>query len=74
MGLVRRHFRWLRDAKTAVSLLENVIATLLGVLGRSRDGCADLDEVFGAAGFARDRAARFVFILSVSVATGLRPW
>lgn len=29
MGLVRRHFRWLRDAKTAVSLLENVIATIL---------------------------------------------
>ncbi len=29
MGLVRRHFRWLRDAKTPVSLLENVIATIL---------------------------------------------
>jgi len=29
VGLVRRHFRWLRDAKTAVSLLENVTATIL---------------------------------------------
>ena len=29
MGLVRRHFRWLREAKTPVSLLENVIATIL---------------------------------------------
>ena len=29
MGLVRRHFRWLRDAKTAASLLENVTATIL---------------------------------------------
>ena len=29
MGLVRRHFRWLRDAKTAASLLENITATIL---------------------------------------------
>jgi uncharacterized protein YjbI with pentapeptide repeats len=29
MGLVRRHFRWLRESKTPVSWLENVIATLL---------------------------------------------
>jgi uncharacterized protein YjbI with pentapeptide repeats len=29
MGLVRRHFRWLRESKTPVSLMENVIATLL---------------------------------------------
>src|SRR6202158_3755799 len=29
MGLVRRHFRWLREAKTPVSMLENVIATVL---------------------------------------------
>src|SRR5882724_7557337 len=29
MGLVRRHFRWLRETKTPVSWLENAIATLL---------------------------------------------
>lgn len=29
MGLVRRHFRWLREVKTPVSLLENFFAVLL---------------------------------------------
>lgn len=71
MGLVRRHFRWLRDAKTAVSLLENVIATILAywvvpmVIALIWMRYLVRQDLRGTALHV------LFFVLSVSVATGL---
>lgn len=71
MGLVRRHFRWLRDAKTAVSLLENVIATILAywvvpaTIGLIWMRYLVRQDLRGSALHV------LFFVLSVSVATGL---
>jgi len=71
MGLVRRHFRWLRDAKTAVSMLENVIATILAywvvpiVIALIWMRYLVRQDLRGTALHV------LFFVLSVSVATGL---
>ena len=71
MGLVRRHFRWLRESKTPVSLMENVIATLLAYWAVPAT-CALLWMRYLVRQDLRGTSLHVLFFaLSVSVATGL---
>src|SRR5438477_1623291 len=71
MGLVRRHFRWLRETKTPVSWMENTIATLLAYWA------VPATIVFFWMRYLVRQDMRgtslhvLFFVLSVSVATGL---
>ena len=71
MGLVRRHFRWLRDAKTAVSLLENVIATLLAYWVVPATVALIWMRYLVRQDLRGTALHVLFFVLSVSVATGL---
>ncbi len=71
MGLVRRHFRWLRDAKTAVSLLENVIATVLAYWVVPVTIALIWMRYLVRQDLRGSALHVLFFVLSVSVATGL---
>jgi len=71
MGLVRRHFRWLRDAKTAVSLLENVIATILAYWVVPVTIALVWMRYLVRQDLRGSALHVLFFVLSVSVATGL---
>lgn len=71
MGLVRRHFRWLRDAKTAVSMLENVIATVLAYWVVPATIWLIWMRYLVRQDLRGSALHVLFFVLSVSVATGL---
>lgn len=71
MGLVRRHFRWLREAKTPVSLMENVIATLLAYWIVPATIALIWMRYLVRQDLRGSALHVLFFVLSVSVATGL---
>ncbi len=71
MGLVRRHFRWLRDAKTAASLLENVTATILAYWVVPVTIALIWMRYLVRQDLRGSALHVLFFVLSVSVATGL---
>ncbi len=71
MGLVRRHFRWLRETKTPVSWLENVIATLLAYWAVPATVALMWVRYLVRQDLRGTALHVFFFVLSVSVATGL---
>jgi uncharacterized protein YjbI with pentapeptide repeats len=71
MGLVRRHFRWLREAKTPVSLMENVIATILAYWVVPATIALIWMRYLVRQDLRGSALHVFFFALSVSVATGL---
>ena len=71
MGLVRRHFRWLRETKTPVSWLENAIATLLAYWAVPATIAALWMRYLVRQDMRGTALHVLFFVLSVSVATGL---
>jgi uncharacterized protein YjbI with pentapeptide repeats len=71
MGLVRRHFRWLRETKTPVSWLENAIATLLAYWAVPTTIAAFWMRYLVRQDMRGTSLHVLFFVLSVSVATGL---
>ena len=71
MGLVRRHFRWLRDAKTAVSVMENVISTILAYWVVPATVALIWMRYLVRQDLRGTALHVLFFVLSVSVATGL---
>jgi uncharacterized protein YjbI with pentapeptide repeats len=71
MGLVRRHFRWLRDTKTPVSWMENVIATLLAYWAVPATIALLWMRYLVRQDLRGTSLHVLFFVLSVSVATGL---
>jgi len=71
MGLVRRHFRWLRDAKTEASLLENVTATILAYWVVPVTIALIWMRYLVRQDLRGSALHVLFFVLSVSVATGL---
>jgi len=71
MGLVRRHFRWLRETKTPVSWLENVIATLLAYWAVPTTVAVLWMRYLVRQDLRGTSLHVLFFVLSVSVATGL---
>jgi uncharacterized protein YjbI with pentapeptide repeats len=71
MGLVRRHFRWLREAKTPVSLMENVIATMLAYWIVPTTIALIWMRYLVRQDLRGSALHVLFFVLSVSVATGL---
>jgi uncharacterized protein YjbI with pentapeptide repeats len=71
MGLVRRHFRWLRESKTPVSLMENVIATLLAYWAVPATVALLWMRYLVRQDLRGTSLHVLFFALSVSVATGL---
>src|SRR6266404_7261991 len=71
MGLVRRHFRWLRETKTPVSWLENTIATLLAYWAVPATIAAVWMRYLVRQDMRGTSLHILFFVLSVSVATGL---
>jgi uncharacterized protein YjbI with pentapeptide repeats len=71
MGLVRRHFRWLRETKTPVSWLENAIATLLAYWAVPATIVALWMRYLVRQDLRGTSLHVLFFVLSVSVATGL---
>jgi len=71
MGLVRRHFRWLREAKTPVSLLENVSATILAYWVVPTTIALIWMRYLVRQDLRGSALHVLFFVLSVSVATGL---
>jgi uncharacterized protein YjbI with pentapeptide repeats len=71
MGLVRRHFRWLRETKTPVSWLENAIATLLAYWAVPATIAIFWMRYLVRQDMRGTSLHVLFFVLSVSVATGL---
>src|SRR6266404_5981452 len=71
LGLVRRHFRWLRETKTPVSWLENAIATLLAYWAVPATIAAVWMRYLVRQDMRGTSLHILFFVLSVSVATGL---
>lgn len=71
MGLVRRHFRWLRESKTPVSMMENVIATLLAYWAVPATILMLWMRYLVRQDFRGTSLHVLFFALSISVATGL---
>jgi uncharacterized protein YjbI with pentapeptide repeats len=71
MGLVRRHFRWLRETKTPVSWLENVIATLLAYWAVPSTIALLWVRYLVRQDLRGTSLHVLFFVLAVSVATGL---
>ena len=71
MGLVRRHFRWLRESKTPVSLMENVISTLLAYWAVPATIALMWMRYLVRQDLRGTSLHVLFFALSVSVATGL---
>ncbi len=71
MGLVRRHFRWLRETKTPVSWLENVIATLLAYWAVPATIALLWVRYLVRQDMRGSSLHVLFFVLAVSVATGL---
>jgi uncharacterized protein YjbI with pentapeptide repeats len=71
MGLVRRHFRWLRETKTPVSWLENVIATALAYWAVPATIVLLWVRYLVRQDLRGTSLHVLFFVLSVSVATGL---
>jgi len=71
MGLVRRHFRWLRETKTPVSWLETVIATALAYWAVPATIALLWVRYLVRQDLRGTSLHVFFFVLSVSVATGL---
>jgi uncharacterized protein YjbI with pentapeptide repeats len=71
MGLVRRHFRWLRETKTPVSWLENAIATLLAYWAVPTTIAIFWMRYLVRQDMRGSSLHVLLFVLSVSVATGL---
>ena len=57
MGLIRKHFRWLRDGRSPLAVLETANLHGAGLLGSARDVAAFLGALPGAPGFSRNAAA-----------------
>jgi uncharacterized protein YjbI with pentapeptide repeats len=71
MGLVRRHFRWLRETKTPVSWMENVIATSLAYWAVPATTVLLWVRYLVRQDMRGTSLHVLFFVLSVSVATGL---
>jgi uncharacterized protein YjbI with pentapeptide repeats len=71
MGLVRCHFRWLRETKTPVSWLENAIATLLAYWAVPTTIALFWMRYLVRQDMRGTSLHVLFFVLSVSVATGL---
>ena len=71
MGLVRRHFRWLRETKTPVSWMENVIATFLAYWAVPSTIVLFWVRYLVRQDMRGTSLHVLFFVLSVSVATGL---
>jgi uncharacterized protein YjbI with pentapeptide repeats len=71
MGLVRRHFRWLRETKTPVSWLENAIATLLAYWAVPTTIAIFWMRYLVRQDMRGTSLHVLFFVVSVSVATGL---
>jgi len=71
MGLVRRHFRWLRESKTPVSWLETVIATALAYWAVPLTIALLWVRYLVRQDLRGTSLHVLFFVLSVSVATGL---
>jgi uncharacterized protein YjbI with pentapeptide repeats len=71
MGLVRRHFRWLRESKTPVSWLETVIATALAYWAVPATIALLWVRYLVRQDLRGSSLHVLFFVLSVSVATGL---
>jgi uncharacterized protein YjbI with pentapeptide repeats len=71
MGLVRRHFRWLRETKTPVSWMENVIASLLAYWAVPATIVLLWVRYLVRQDLRGTSLHVLFFVLSVSVATGL---
>jgi len=71
MGLVRRHFRWLRETKTPVSWMENVIATFLAYWAVPATIVLFWVRYLVRQDMRGTSLHVLFFVLSVSVATGL---
>jgi uncharacterized protein YjbI with pentapeptide repeats len=71
MGLVRRHFRWLRETKTPVSWMENVIATFLAHWAVPTTIAFFWVRYLVRQDMRGTSLHVLFFVLSVSVATGL---
>jgi len=71
MGLVRRHFRWLRETKTPVSWMENVIATSLAYWAVPATIVLLWVRYLVRQDMRGTSLHVLFFVLSVSVATGL---
>src|SRR5258707_5147602 len=71
MGVVRRHFRWLRGTKTPVSWLGNAIATLLAYWAVPATIAALWMRYLVRQDMRGTALHVLFFVLSVSVATGL---
>ena len=71
MGLVRRHFRWLRETKTPVSWMENVIATLLAYWAVPATIALLWMRYLVRQDLRGTSLHVLFFVLAVSVATGL---
>jgi uncharacterized protein YjbI with pentapeptide repeats len=71
MGLVRRHFRWLRETKTPVSWMENVIATSLAYWAVPATTVLLWLRYLVRQDMRGTSLHVLFFVLSVSVATGL---
>ena len=71
MGLVRRHFRWLRESKTPVSWLETVMATALAYWAVPATTLLLWIRYLVRQDLRGTSFHVLFFVLSVSVATGL---
>jgi uncharacterized protein YjbI with pentapeptide repeats len=71
MGLVRRHFRWLRESKTPVSWLETLIATALAYWAVPATIAALWVRYLVRQDLRGSSLHVLFFVLAVSVATGL---
>jgi uncharacterized protein YjbI with pentapeptide repeats len=71
MGLVRRHFRWLRESKTPVSWLETVMATALAYWAVPATIALLWVRYLVRQDLRGTSLHVLFFVLSVSVATGL---
>ena len=71
MGLVRRHFRWLRESKTPVSWLETVIATALAYWAVPATIALLWVRYLVRQDLRGTSLHVLFFVLAVSVATGL---
>src|SRR5258707_11183385 len=70
MGLVRRHFRWLRESKTPVSGIESVVASLLAYWAVPATVALRLMRYLVRQDLRGTSLHVLFFVLSVSVATG----
>jgi len=71
MGLVRRHFRWLRESKTPVSGIESVVASLLAYWAVPATVALLWMRYLVRQDLRGTSLHVLFFVLSVSVATGL---